>query len=327
MKSLFILLSAINFCFCSCYGELEKLVILGGGPSGLTAAIFAGQAKLNPLVIEGEPSNGQYTAVYKIENFPGFPEGISGQDLNDKLTQQAQIFGTRFLCGEAVKVDLQSKPFHIELSNGTQIDTESLIIATGASPKWLELESEKDLIGTSISANAMADGPLFINKEVIVVGGGDSAMEQALILTEYASKVTLIYKGNTFFSSKYLQERVFANRKIECLYDTEVVKLLTTNQSINGVILRKKEKEFEIICEGIFVANGRKPNTDLFKGQLEMNKTGYIMTQTDSTKASIDGIFVAGDIAHNAYRKMVTAAASGCMAAIDAARYFANKKQ
>jgi thioredoxin reductase (NADPH) len=325
----FLMIIILSFQCVSLYSDVEKVVILGGGPAGLTSAIFAGQAKLNPLVIEGEASEGQYASVYRIENFPGFPEGISGQDLNNKLMQQALIFGARLRSGQAVKVNLSVRPFHIELADGSQIDTESLIIATGASPKWLGLESEKELMGKGISANAMLDGKDFVNKEVIVVGGGDAAVEQALILTEYASKVTLVYKGSALYGSKYLQERALSNQKISCIFDAEVVSISHENlERVTGVTLNltKEKKEIELACEGIIVSNGRKPNTDLFKGQLEMTGTGYIVTKPDTTKGSVPGVFIAGDVAQNAYRKMITSAASGCMAGIDASRHFTEKK-
>lgn len=327
MKTLLISFMLIT---SSVYCEVEKLVILGGGPAGLTSAIFAGQSHLKPLVIEGEKSEGQYAAVFRIENFPGFPEGISGQELTDKLVQQAQQFGTRFQSSHALHVDLNTYPFHIILADGNEIESESLIIATGASPKWLGIDSEKPFIGNGISANALLDGPGFANKEVIVVGGGDSAMEQALMLAKDSAKVTMIYKDKALYGSKYLQERVFENPKIAVIFNTIVIEVKDPGLGrITGVVLRdvQSKEEREFFCEGILVANGRKPNTDLFKGQLEMTEAGYIVTQPDTTKTSVAGVFVAGDIAEKAYRKMVTAAASGCMSAIDATRFFSEKKK
>lgn len=324
MKQLYVFLLALLFLSGTVQADIEKLVILGGGPAGLTAAIFAGQAHLNPLVIEGELAAGQYGSVYKLENFPGFPEGISGVELNEKLSVQAKAFGARLQPGKVMKVDLAGRPFQIELADGTLIAVESLIIATGASPKWLGLEGEESLIGKGVSANAMVDGPQYAGQEVIVIGGGDVAMEQALILAEYASQVTIIYKSKAFYASSYLQERVAANSNIECLMETEVIAIQDIDQqAVSGVTLQHTStKELaDFSCKAIFVANGRKPNTDIFKGQLEMTETGYLITKPDSTESSIPGIFIAGDIAQKAYRKMVTSAASGCMAAIDVTRF------
>ncbi len=306
---------------CLPLSAIEKVVILGGGPAGLMAGVFAGQAVLNPLIVEGCPEEGQYSGVYKIENFPGFPEGISGEELNCRLKEQAARFGANFCPECAVSVDLENYPFRIELSDGTTIETESLILATGASPKWLGIEGEQELIGKGIGANALREAKNYVGKDVIVVGGGDSAMEQALILAEYAKKVFLIYKGSSFYAAKYLQERVLNNSKIEALFNQEVI-ALTNTQAVEGVIL---QNSLTLPCEGIFVANGRKPNTDLFMGQLEMNASGYIVTKPGTTQTSCPGVFVAGDIADLAYRKMVTAAASGCMSAIDAIKFLKEK--
>lgn len=324
MKKLFLFLFLSQLCYGLIYSEVNQLVILGGGPSGLTAAIFSGQAHLNPLVIEGEVEEGQYGSVFHIENFPGFLEGISGQELNEKLAIQAKKFGAQFHSGKAVKVDLFSRPFHIDLSDGTELEAESLIIATGAAPKWLGVEGEKELIGKGISANAMRDAANHIDQSVLVIGGGDAAMEQALILAEYASDVTISYRGSTLFASKYLQERVLNHPKIHCLLETEVLSIQGADQQkVTGAsLIHKSTREhFDLPFDGIFVAIGRQPNTHLFKEQLELTNTGYVVTTPDSTKTTIPGVFAAGDITEKAYRKMVTSAASGCMAALDAIRF------
>jgi thioredoxin reductase (NADPH) len=324
MRNLFLLLTIFCLPFMSTHADVERVVIIGGGPSGLTSAIFAGQSRLNPLVIEGDQSDGQLSSPYKIENFPGFPEGIGRDELSQRLHLQAEIFGSRFQQEIAVAVDLSIEPFRITLSDGQEIFCDSLVIATGSGPKLLGLEGEKELLGKGISANASADAPQYQDKEVILVGGGDTAMEHALILTQYATKVSVIYKQSQFYASSYLQERVLSNPKINAIFDSEVIEIIDAAQGyISGVVLHniKNSKESELACEGIFVANGRQPNTDMFKGQLEMSDAGYIITQPDTTKTSRPGVFAAGDIAQNAYRKAITASASGCMSAVDAAKY------
>jgi len=325
MRQIFLISLFTILCISSLtYATVEQLVILGGGPAGLTAAIFAGQGQCNPLVIEGELANGQYASVYKIENFPGFPEGISGLELNEKLRQQAKIFGSHFVSADAVSIDLMVRPFHVTLSNGSEIEAQSLIVATGASPRWLGLEFEQALIGKGISANALVDGPQFLGKEVVVIGGADAAVEQALIMSNYASKVTLVYRGRALNASQYLQDRLFANSKIEIILNSEATALLHKDrQQVTGIVFFDaiNKSSFEVACDGIFVATGRKPNTSLFQRQLALTDTGYVVTPLNGTATSIEGVFVAGDIAQYAYRKMVTSAASGCMAALDVIRY------
>lgn len=321
------------YCFALCLycssalqgAEAEKIVILGAGPAGLTSSLFAAQANLNPLVIEGDPYEGQIASIYHIENYPGFPEGISGQDLANRIHQQAEMFGARFQSGQAVNVDLQQRPFHILLDDGREIFCESLVIATGASPKWLGLDSEAALIGHGVSASAILDGPKFAGKDVVVVGGGDSAMEQALLLTEYASHVTIVYKGEKFYGVSYLQERIFNNPKISCRFHSTVSAIRGVEEGyVTGVVLTDKT---ELACEGLFVSNGRKPNTDLFLGQLEMTEVGYIVTKPNSSLTTVKGVFAAGDITHAAYRKVTTSVAAGCMAAVDATKFLAEAKK
>lgn len=324
MKIFLTLMMMFQLWFYTLEGGVEKLVIVGGGPSGLTAALFAGQASLNPLVIEGSPALSQYASVSKVENFPGFPEGISGQELHLKLEEQAKKCGAILHKGQVTRVDLSSRPFSIELSDGSTIQAESLIVATGSSPKWLGLDSEKRLMGRGVSANALLEGPLCADQEVIVVGAGDSAMDQALTLAEYASQVTIIYKGNSFFASSYLQEKVLSHPKIHVLFGKQVMEVLGQHAGhVQGVMLMDVQtgEKLELLCQGIFVAQGRLPNTEFLKGEMELSPVGEVITFNKSTQTSVPGVFVAGDIAIKSYKKMITAAASGCMAAIEAIQF------
>lgn len=331
MKNLVIIFLTICLCYnCAYSQEIEKLVVLGSGPAGLTASLFAAQSHLNPLVIEGDPYEGQITSIYQIENYPGFPEGISGQELASKIHKQAEMFGVRFHSGQVIEVDLLQYPFRLVLDDGLELYCESLVIATGASPKWLGLENEAALIGHGISSSAVLDAAKFIDRNVVIVGGGDTAMEQALLLTEYASHVTMIYKDDKFYGAPYLQERVFSNSKIDCRFNSEIAEISGAAEGyVTGIVLRNLKTEEEVCfpCEGIFVSNGRKPNTSLFLDQLEMTKDGYIITKPDSSLTSVKGVFAAGDITHAAYRKVATAVASGCISAIDATRFFAEQKK
>ena len=328
-KLLLLLMAACLFSTAVHCAEMEKLVILGSGPAGLTSSLFAGQAHLDPLVIEGGPHEGQIASVYCIENFPGFPEGISGQELSRRMRKQAENFGARFHPSHAVTVDLLQYPFHIRLNDGQEIYCESLVIATGASPKWLGLKAESVLIGHGISSSATLDAQKFQDQVVLVVGGGDSAMEQALQLTEYASHVVLIYKDSHLHAASYLQERVFNHPKIACLFNSEIIDIDGVDQGyVTGAIVKNLDTQTDayIACRGIFVSNGRKPNTDLFLNQLEMTQKGYIVTKPDSTLTSLPGVFAAGDITHAAYRKVTTAVAAGCMSAFDVAKFLSEKK-
>lgn len=303
--------------------EVEKLLILGGGPAGLTASLFAGQSGLNPLVIEGDEYQGQIASVFQIENYPGFPEGISGKDLSLKIHQQAKQFGTRFNSSYAVDVDLSQKPFRVTLADGQEVYSESIVIATGASPKWLGVIGESELIGHGVSSNATLDAPKFKDKEVVVVGGGDSALEYALLLSKYATHITMICKNAQFNGAKYLQERVFNEPKIDLQFNSEVFAIEGVDGEVAGVKIRniQTKEELSFACAGVFVSNGRKPNTDPFIGQLEMNESGYIITKPNSTITSTPGIFAAGDITLAAYRNVTTAVASGCMSSMDAKKY------
>jgi thioredoxin reductase (NADPH) len=330
MKKIIILTLAFCFSFTSLQGEaVEKLVILGGGPAGLTASLFAAQLHLDPLVIEGDPHEGQITSVYCIENFPGFPEGISGDELAKKIRQQAAQFGARFQLGQAVKVDLLSDPFQIVLQDGKEITCESVVIATGASPRWLGIENESELIGFGLSANAVLDAPKFKDKTVIVVGSGDSAMEQALLLSKESNEVVMILKEEKFSGADYLQERVLKNPKIQFIFNAEVIAIQGIEEKqVSGVTLKNVNtgNETALFCEGIFVAKGRKPNTELFLNQIEMSDKGYILTQPNSTVTSRPGVFAAGDVVQSSYRKVVTSVASGGMSAIDAKKFLKEKE-
>lgn len=316
------------FLLCLSFSHAtEKVVIIGSGPAGLTAAIFAGQAFLEPLVIEEADSQGQAISIAHIENYPGYPEGISGAELLEKMRKQAEIFGTRFYASSVVAANLSQRPFLLTLANGTVVDCESLIIATGSGPKWLGLESEKALFGKGVTANALKDGPQFADQELVVYGGGDAAMEQALHLAEYASKVTVIYKRNAFFASAYLQERVLNHPKMTALLDTDIVAISDPSMGfVSAVTVKNAHTQLEttIPCAGVLIANGRQPNTAVFKDMLEMTKEGFFKTKNGTSEASVPGVFIAGDIAELSYRKIVTATASGCISAIDANRYLQN---
>lgn len=329
MNKLLTLLILCCACSLSLYSnEIEKILILGGGPAGLTASLFAGQSLLKPLVIEGDEYQGQITSIYNIENYPGFPEGISGKDLALKIRRQGERFGARFNSSYAVDVDLTQKPFRVILADGQELFAESLVIATGASPKWLGVPGEAELIGHGVSSSATLDAPKFIDKEVVVIGGGDSAMEQALLLSKYATHVTMIHKDAQLYGAKYLQERVFNDPKIGFQFNSEVIAIDGVGE-VAGVMVRnvKTKEELSLPCAGVFVSNGRKPNTDLFIGQLDMNESGYIITKPNSTLTSIPGVFAVGDITHAAYRKVTTAVASGCMSSIDAQKYLSGNKK
>lgn len=329
-KNIITLIAICLYCNFASSAEIEKLVILGSGPAGLTSSLFAAQAHLEPLVIEGDPYEGQISAIYRIENYPGFPEGISGKELAERIHMQAEMFGTRFHSSSVIDVDLMQYPFRILLGDGLEIYCESLVIATGASPKWLGLEGEAALIGHGISASATLDAAKFRDQDVVVVGGGDSAMEQAILLTEYANHVTIIHKDDKLSGASYLQERIFKNTKIDCKFNSEIAAIEGVNEGhVTGLILRnvKTKEENPFACTGIFVSNGRKPNTDLFLNQLEMTDKGFIKTKPDSTLTSVPGVFAAGDITHVAYRKVTTAAASGCMSAIDVTKFFADQRK
>ncbi len=301
---------------------VENVVILGTGPAGLTAAIYNARANLNPLCVEGTQPGGQLTITTDVENWPGVVDGILGPKLMEDMRKQAERFGTRFKQGDVQKVDLSKRPFTLTLADGSEVKTKALIIATGASAKLLGLKNESRLMGRGVSACATCDGFFFRNQDIAVLGGGDTAMEEANYLTRFAKSVTLIHRRDTFRASKIMQDRVLANPKVKVIYDTEIVDILGEDE-VTGIKLRnvKTKAESDYTVSGFFVAIGHQPNTKLFKGQLDTDASDYLIVQPGTTKTKIPGVFAAGDVADHMYRQAVTAAGSGCMAAIDAERY------
>jgi len=291
----------------------------------LTAALYAARGNLSPLVISGREPGGQLTITSDVENYPGFPDGILGPDLVLAMRKQAERFGTRFIDREVTKVDLRLRPFKIFIEEDIFL-AETLIIASGASAKLMGLEAEKKLMGRGVSACATCDGFFFRGKEVVVVGGGDTAMEESIFLTKFASKITVVHRRDKLRASKIMQEKAMRSEKISFIWDSVVEDILGDRESgVTGVKLKNlKTNETSIKnCQGLFVAIGHKPNTDLFKGILELDKGGYIVTQ-NGTKTNIPGVFAAGDVQDHIYRQAVTAAGSGCMAAMDAEKFLEN---
>ena len=303
---------------------MHKVIIIGSGPAGLTAAIYAARANLKPLVFEGAQPGGQLTITTDVENYPGFPEGILGPELMDKFRKQAQEFGAETLFENVDKVDFSSKPFKLHVSE-KEYEAESVIISTGASAKLLGLESESKLMGFGVSACATCDGFFFKEKDILVVGGGDSAMEEATYLTKFASSVTIVHRRDEFRASKIMQDRALNNPKISVMWNSEIVEMYgdPKDKGLESVDIRNLESG-EVVrhnTDGVFMAIGHKPNSDIFKDQLSLNESGYIITEADSTVTSIKGVFAAGDIQDFTYKQAITAAGSGCMAAIEAERF------
>ncbi len=301
----------------------RKVVIIGSGPAGLTAALYSARANLSPLLIEGLEAGGQLMLTTMVENWPGFRDGIMGPDLMTEMRAQAERFGTEVIQSTVASVDLQHRPFTISLADGRQITTESLIVATGASARWLDIDSDRRLSGHGVSTCATCDGYFFRGKPIAVVGGGDSAMEEAIYLTKFASKVIVIHRRESLRASKIMQDKAFANPKIEFVWDSEIVEVKDVSKGeVSGVVVRnlKTDALSEIALDGVFIAIGHTPNTSLFRGQLELDETGYIITR-DGTRTTVPGVFAAGDVQDHVYRQAITAAGSGCMAAIDAERY------
>lgn len=304
---------------------MHQAIIIGTGPAGLTAAIYLARANLNPLVIEGPEPGGQLTTTTEVENFPGFPEGILGPELMDNMRKQAERFGAQFMRGWVNSVDLSNRPFKLQVEGHGELTARSLIISTGASAKLLGIENEKDSIGRGVSTCATCDGFFFRDKRLAVVGGGDSAMEEAMFLTKFASSVTVIHRRDTLRASKIMQDRAMANEKISFIWDTVVEDVLGDGK-VTGLRLRnvKTGEESTFECDGLFVAIGHQPNTDIFKAQLELDESGYIKVH-DRTRTNVPGVFVAGDVHDYMYRQAITAAGSGCMAAMDCEKWLAER--
>lgn len=307
---------------------MEKVIVIGSGPAGLTAALYTARAQLQPLVIDGIQPGGQLTTTTDVENFPGFPDGIDGPGLMELMRKQAERFGTRFVDGMVVASDFNRRPLRVTMDDQRVLETQSVIIATGASAQYIGLPSEEKLRGHGVSACATCDGAFYRNVPVAVVGGGDTAMEESLFLTRFASKVTVIHRRDQFRASRIMSQRVKEHPKIEIRWNSVVEEILDVAKNVvTGVRLRNVVTgAIDVVpVEGVFVAIGHKPNTDAFKGQLDMEPRGYIIAH--NTRTNVPGVFVAGDVQDASYRQAVSAAGSGCMAALEAERYLAEHGQ
>lgn len=304
----------------------HKLIIIGSGPAGFTAALYASRANLNPVIFEGMQPGGQLTITTEVDNYPGFAKGIMGPELMEIMREQAQRFGAKSVYKQITKVDFSSRPFKL-WADTEEFTADAVIVSTGASAKLLDLPSEKDYMGYGVSACATCDGFFFKNQEVIVVGGGDTAIEEATFLTKFATKVTIVHRRDTLRASKIMQDKAFKNPKIAFVWDSVVEEILgkteLNRKSVVAARLRnlKTGQVTEMKTDGVFMGIGHKPNTSLFKGQLDMDATGYLVIKDRSTRTNIPGVFAAGDVADSVYRQAVTAAGSGCAAAIDAERW------
>ena len=306
---------------------IRELIIIGTGPAGLTAALYSARADLNPLVFEGKQPGGQLTITTDVENYPGFPKGILGPELMNNFRDQALRFGSEILSLNVDKVDFTKKPFEV-YSGQEKYLSKSIIISTGASAKLLGLESEKKLMGYGVSACATCDGFFFKDKKVFVVGGGDSAMEEAVFLTKFASSVTIIHRRDSFRASKIMQDKALNNDKIDVLWDSSVLDMIgePADGGLKSIIVKnvKTGQDSEILCDGLFLGIGHNPNSQIFQNQIKLDDKGYILTMGNSTQTSVEGVFAAGDIMDPVYRQAVTAAGTGCMAALDAEKYLEN---
>ncbi|NTV17174.1 MAG: thioredoxin-disulfide reductase [Chlorobiaceae bacterium] len=302
---------------------IRDIIIMGTGPAGYSAAIYTGRANLKPLVIEGFQPGGQLMITTEIENYPGFPEGIRGPELMAKMREQAAKFDTEFVCGSVTEVDLSRTPFSLTLQDGREFLTHALVIATGANAKWLGIESETRYRGKGVSACATCDGFFFRDCKVFVVGGGDTAMEEALYLTKFASHVTLVHRREEFRSSKIMSLRTRKNPKISMMLNEVIDEILGDGQKVTSIRLKNvlTGELAEHPCDGVFLAIGHEPNSGLFKDQLELDDYGYIKTKKSSTETNVPGVFACGDVQDFTYRQAVTAVGTGCMAAVDAERF------
>ena len=309
----------------------KKVIIIGSGPAGLTAALYAGRANLSPLVFEGQQPGGQLTITTDVENYPGFPEGVKGPELMEIMRKQAQRFGAETTFKTVESVDMSKRPFKV-VAEGEEFFAEALIIATGASAKWLNIPSEEEYKGFGVSACATCDGFFFRNQHVAVVGGGDTALEEASYLTNHASEVTIIHRRDQMRACKALQERATKNPKINFIWDSVVEEVIGMQENghkkMTGLKLKnvKTGLTSEFKCDGLFLGIGHQPNTALFQGMLDMDSVGYLKTKPYSTETNIQGVFAAGDVADSKYRQAISAAGTGCMAAIDAERFLAEYK-
>ena len=311
------------------YSKRNKVVIIGSGPAGLTAAIYCARANLNPIVFEGFQAGGQLTMTTDVENFPGFPDGVMGPNLMDLLRLQAQKFGAKCIMKQVDKVDLSVRPFKIESDNQTT-EADSIIISTGASAKLLGIKGEEKYVGRGLSTCATCDGFFYKDKSIHVIGGGDSAMEEAIFLTKFASKVTIIHRRDTLRASKIMAERAISNPKIDFIWNAEPIEFLGNDEKgIYGLAYKDNitNKEVKINTDGVFIAIGHNPNTALFKGMLDMDSNGYLVTDSKSSRTNVLGVFASGDVQDSVYRQAITAAGSGCMAAIDAERFLEEENE
>ncbi|MCS7462356.1 thioredoxin-disulfide reductase [Paenibacillus doosanensis] len=305
---------------------MYKTVIIGTGPGGLTAAIYLARANLNPLVIEGQEPGGQLTTTTEVENFPGFPEGIMGPELMDNMRKQAERFGAQFKSGWVNQVDLSKRPFTLQVEGLGEIQAESVIVSTGASAKYLGIPGEKENVGRGVSTCATCDGFFFRNKKIIVIGGGDSAMEEANYLTRFASEVVLVNRRSELRASKIMQDRARANGKISWSLNRTPLEVVSGEQGVTGLKVRNNDTgEDEIIeTNGVFVAIGHTPNTGFLGGQLATDDHGYLLVKPGTTETNIPGVFACGDVQDSRYRQAISAAGTGCMAALDTERYLEN---
>lgn len=301
----------------------RRVIVIGSGPAGLTAALYSARANLRPLLVEGVEAGGQLMLTTMVENWPGFRDGIMGPDLMTEMRLQAERFGTEVVQGNVTRAELRQRPFTLALGDGRTFTCDALIIATGASARWLDIGADRALSGHGVSTCATCDGYFFRGRPIAVVGGGDTAMEEAIYLTKFASQVTVIHRRDTLRASKIMQDKAFANPKIDFIWDSEVTHVKDVGKGeVTGIVIRnvRTGQLREMPLDGLFIAIGHTPNTSLFKGQIELDANGYIVTH-GGTRTNIPGVFAAGDVQDHIYRQAVTAAGTGCMAAIDAERY------